>query len=590
MPLELPRFLRNDIDRLYDEAWAAGPRRKRPWANAFCEIICELFNPRSIIDLGCGTADLLSAFKERQIRVLGIDGSRAAERHTCVDPEEFLRWDLRRPLQSGKRYDLCLCLEVAEHLPEEKSKVLLQSIARSSSTVIFTAAVPEQGAPGLVHLKYPHWWRERFEELEYYADAAATAELKELLAEIPDIGEFRSAVDNLQVFYRGPAPRPVISSPGNNQHLYFTGPSISADGECLVHIETKDGSPNIALTDLSTSERRVLTENTRGDLKSYPYFTGEEAGLSKSSIALDPVARAVYYILDGRLERAGFDGKRTPLADIPLEYLNGYSALSPDGAVICLTLFPRRAVEGPLRNGKPAHSIDRRCKDENLASRLCGICTTSGKILFDEPVPRAWVTHVQFAPGNSRVVLYNHEWTEKPGVDRIWIWDGQSHRRLRTLADGRAAEDWISHEIWADERTVIYHGRRKDGRNILGRADSETNEIIEIPFPPHYRGYGHFAALAPNLTVSDGYYADAKFADGSRGNEWLSAQAIDWEKRQIRWFPLVRHLSSFNGQDTHPHPIFSPSGKEIYFTASRGTATAVYRADLPAAVLEEAAK
>ncbi|WP_435201864.1 hypothetical protein [Qipengyuania sp. 902] len=59
---------------------------------------------------------------------------------------DFLPQDLSQPFDLAQRFDLVQTLEVAEHLPETSARDFVASIARHGDIVLFSAAVPGQGA------------------------------------------------------------------------------------------------------------------------------------------------------------------------------------------------------------------------------------------------------------------------------------------------------------------------------------------------------------------------------------------------------------------------------------------------------------
>jgi hypothetical protein len=166
---------------------------------------------------------------------------------------------------------------------------------------------------------------------------------------------------------------------------------------------------------------------------------------------------------------------------------------------------------------------------------------------------------VQFSPVDPDWILYNHEWPSDCGIRRLWLWDGKNHRRLRTEENGRSRADWSCHEMWtADGRFIIYHGKFADGTAYVGRVSPSGGDNIEIALPKHYHRYGHFTAgnLHNDWLVSDGYWhPDGQPDNALWGGEWITLQKIDWALRHIEWVPLCAHHSSWDCQDSHPHPI-----------------------------------
>ena len=139
-------------------------------AKAFVDIILEHFSPKSIIDIGCGAGIYLFEFKKKGIKnVFGIDGSEHAKSSFLLSKNKLEIFDLAKEYKADKKYDLCLCIEVAEHLREEDADTLIKTIIKSSDLVIFTAAVPGQGPRSIDHInEQPHkYWIDKFSQNNY---------------------------------------------------------------------------------------------------------------------------------------------------------------------------------------------------------------------------------------------------------------------------------------------------------------------------------------------------------------------------------------------------------------------------------------
>ena len=392
----------------------------------------------------------------------------------------------------------------------------------------------------------------------------------------------------------GDAARPA-------QLLYFTTPSLTADGRHLVVVrETEDGQPNIVTLDLATGVERALTDNREGTLKSYVYFRGNPGrGLGKASINMDARRGLIYYLQGHDLCCVDLAGRRRVLTRLPDDQVTAFTHVSADGSRICVPTTDARALEdeapesrrsgenlvGGRRNeiisDKPAYDIDERVRTEGLSSYIRVFDTATGRQILAERVRGAWITHVQFSPVNPDWILYNHEWPSDCGIRRLWLWDGAGHRRLRTEGEGRSRKDWSCHEMWtADGRWIIYHGKFADGRAYIGRVGPEGGDTIEIALPPAYQRYGHFTAGTehPDWLVSDGYWhPEGVPENGLWGGEWITKLEVDWAARRIDWTPLCAHHSSWDCQDSHPHPVFGPGDAWVYFTSNRGGGRSVGR-------------
>jgi SAM-dependent methyltransferase len=125
---------------------------------------------RSVVDVGCGAGVWLAQFKEAGVpRVLGLDGGAAAEHHQLeIAPEEFRIVDLEQDIDKDQSFDLCICLEVAEHLAGHSAPALVRNVCKLSDVVLFSAAIPGQGAHH-INERWPSYWVDLFASAGYEA-------------------------------------------------------------------------------------------------------------------------------------------------------------------------------------------------------------------------------------------------------------------------------------------------------------------------------------------------------------------------------------------------------------------------------------
>lgn len=363
-------------------------------------------------------------------------------------------------------------------------------------------------------------------------------------------------------------------TPGNSQLLYFTSSSLTCDDRHLVFINDRTGHPNIWTLDMETGEERQFSRNEEGTLLSYVYFDGTpRRGLGKASISLDSLHGRVYFLQGHDLCVADLSGGLRTLARLPDDQVTAFTHVSGDGARLCVPTTDARAFETDTGD------IDAQVQREGLSSYLRIFSTQTGSEDACVPVPRGWVTHVQFHPTNPDLILYNHEWPSDCGIRRMWLWDGKEHIRLRDEGEGRSREDWTCHEMWTrDGQHVIYHGKYRDETAYLGRFAPITGRIQEVRFPLGFDSYGHFTVGAGEALVSDGYYREDEDERRWHG-EWISLQNVDWERGEIEWIPLCRHSSDWDSQDSHPHPIFNHRGDTVFFTSNRNGRRQIFRVD-----------
>lgn len=132
--------------------------------------IIKVLEPNSILDLGCGIGTWLSVSKKLGIfDVLGVDGDYVDQNLLLkyLSEEEFISHDLTQPLNLKRKFDLCLCLEVAEHLPELAADTLIESLIYHSDTILFSAAIPGQGGQNHLNEQWPDYWIEKFKKWDF---------------------------------------------------------------------------------------------------------------------------------------------------------------------------------------------------------------------------------------------------------------------------------------------------------------------------------------------------------------------------------------------------------------------------------------
>jgi SAM-dependent methyltransferase len=146
----------------YDEI-AGGAQRS---AEAVVPIVLQIAPVTTAVDVGCGNGAWLRALAQLGVRdLVGLDGPWAAPHDGA--PYEFRAVDLAEPFDAGRRFDLALCLEVAEHLPERAAGGFVRRVAALAPVVLFSASVPGQGGEGHVNEQWPGYWVERFAACGY---------------------------------------------------------------------------------------------------------------------------------------------------------------------------------------------------------------------------------------------------------------------------------------------------------------------------------------------------------------------------------------------------------------------------------------
>lgn len=129
--------------------------------------VYNLIKPVSVVDVGCGIGTFLYCFKEMGVKeVLGIEGTWVNEEQVkkYLAENEFIKHDLDKEIPEVRKFDLAICLEVAEHLKESSADILIDSLCKLSNVILFSAAIPGQRGQGHINEQWPSYWAEKFKK------------------------------------------------------------------------------------------------------------------------------------------------------------------------------------------------------------------------------------------------------------------------------------------------------------------------------------------------------------------------------------------------------------------------------------------
>lgn len=120
---------------------------------------------RSAVDVGCGVGTWLSVLRDGGTAdVVGLDGDWVPDEALAIPKECVRRGDLAAPVDLGRRFDLAISLEVAEHLPPERGAGFVDLLTGLSDLVVFSAAIPRQGGRNHVNEQWQGHWVRLFAE------------------------------------------------------------------------------------------------------------------------------------------------------------------------------------------------------------------------------------------------------------------------------------------------------------------------------------------------------------------------------------------------------------------------------------------
>ena len=126
-------------------------------------LIIKYFNPKSVIDIGCGIGTWLEVFARFGIEILGVDGDYVNKKMLHISKDYFIEADLENDiLDHLGRFDIVINLEVAEHIKESSANHHVNNLCTLSDIIIFSAAVPGQGGQNHINEQWLDYWTKKF--------------------------------------------------------------------------------------------------------------------------------------------------------------------------------------------------------------------------------------------------------------------------------------------------------------------------------------------------------------------------------------------------------------------------------------------
>ena len=152
----------------YDHAFYERTAKSERAARAIVPIIQTFAKIDSVLDVGCARGLWLAAWAAAGCAdYMGLDGAYVERDKLAIGADRFAVTDLARPFDLGRRFDYVQCLEVAEHLPETRSRGLVADLTRHADIVLFAAAPRGQGGEFHINEQDYEYWRALFAAHDY---------------------------------------------------------------------------------------------------------------------------------------------------------------------------------------------------------------------------------------------------------------------------------------------------------------------------------------------------------------------------------------------------------------------------------------
>lgn len=127
----------------------------------------EHYDPDSVCDFGCGIGSYLEVAFEMGASIKGYEiGGEHAAKYMKPSIAQFIdtNRDVTEPIKENK-YDIVLCVEVAEHVEPDKSSILVENLAKATDGIcVFTAAPPGQEGHQHINCRPRSFWISLFNQ------------------------------------------------------------------------------------------------------------------------------------------------------------------------------------------------------------------------------------------------------------------------------------------------------------------------------------------------------------------------------------------------------------------------------------------
>jgi SAM-dependent methyltransferase len=137
-------------------------------ARMFLGFLLELYQPKSVLDVGCGMGGWLAAAEELGVgRLVGADGPWNNPANLLSKQIQFNTVNLETQFVSLGKFDLCISVEVAEHLSRDRADEFVRSLCAASDVVLFSAAIRFQGGVNHINEQWQSYWAQLFDAAGY---------------------------------------------------------------------------------------------------------------------------------------------------------------------------------------------------------------------------------------------------------------------------------------------------------------------------------------------------------------------------------------------------------------------------------------
>ena len=228
-------YMKEISENLRDFDYKHMEDEERPCAARFAEWVVKTLDPKNVLDVGCGPGMYVDEILKYNVTAIGIEVSDQIQKPYVRNKSLF---------DMTETADVVMCLEVAEHIPENKADDIVQKIVSATERIlIWSAAIPGQSGVGHINCQPKEYWREKFVQQGLEYDDECTQNCRQYISEHPPyMGWF---LNNVQIF-RKPTVTLTITTCKRIGSFYKTMNSLKKHCKDLCTVFVVDDSSSVS--------------------------------------------------------------------------------------------------------------------------------------------------------------------------------------------------------------------------------------------------------------------------------------------------------------------------------------------------------
>lgn len=121
-----------------------------------------LCKPESLLDVGCAAGYLVEQALWLGVDAFGMDVSKYIIENSVV-PEVCIRHDVTKPYPFVRKFDLIVCIEVAEHLTKTDGQRAIRLMCEHANKYIYFSSTPDDTDESThINVQPPEYWERQF--------------------------------------------------------------------------------------------------------------------------------------------------------------------------------------------------------------------------------------------------------------------------------------------------------------------------------------------------------------------------------------------------------------------------------------------